>query len=436
MEDGMARIKLAYIGGGSTRAPGTVASLIDQGANFAGSEIVLIDLDAERLGIVETIATKLARAQGLDLTIRATTDRRAGLEDCDAVLTSFRPGGFEARYLDESIPLKNNVIGQETQGPGGFFMALRTITVMREIVADMEAVCPQAILVNYTNPINIVSEAVTHNSAIPTVSLCEGPIIFPRMLARAADLDPDKVDAVMIGLNHGSWTVRHLYDGEDMIPLVQAAYARKRTDPDADRHNLRLLELAATMGSLPADYFQYYYFKDEVLAELRGKPTTRSQDILASVPDYWAHYREQAAADQPVLDARRSRGGLHELELAIDVLDGIFNDRKEVWPVNVPNQGAIPDFPDDLVVEVPGYVDRHGVVPLTQPGLPRQVVGLVKMLGEYQALAAAAAWDGTRLDAIRALASNPLCFSLPLAERIYDEMAAAHKAYLPERLLR
>jgi 6-phospho-beta-glucosidase len=432
----MARIKLAYIGGGSTRAPGTVASLIDQGANFAGSEIVLIDLDADRLAIVETIAAKLARAQGLDLTIRATTDRRAGLEDCDAVLTSFRPGGFEARYLDESIPLKNNVIGQETQGPGGFFMALRTITVMREIVADMEAVCPQAILVNYTNPINIVSEAVTHNSAIPTVSLCEGPIIFPRMLARAADLDPDKVDAVMIGLNHGSWTVRHLYDGADMIPLVQAAYARKRDDPAADRHNMRLLELAATMESLPADYFQYYYFKDELLAELQAKPTTRSQDILAAVPDYWAHYREQAAAEVPVLDARRSRGGLHELELAIDVLDGIFNDRKEVWPVNVPNEGAIPDFPDDLVVEVPGYVDRHGVVPLTQPGLPRHVTGLVKMLGEYQALAAAAAWDGTRLDAIRALAGNPLCFSLPLAERIYDEMAAAHQAYLPERLLR
>jgi 6-phospho-beta-glucosidase len=432
----MARIKLAYIGGGSTRAPGTVASLIDQGANFAGSEIVLIDLDADRLVIVETIAAKLARAQGLDLTIRATTDRRAGLEDCDAVLTSFRPGGFEARYLDESIPLKNNVIGQETQGPGGFFMALRTITVMREIVADMEAVCPQAILVNYTNPINIVSEAVTHNSAIPTVSLCEGPIIFPRMLARAADLDPDKVDAVMIGLNHGSWTVRHLYDGADMIPLVQAAYARKRDDPAADRHNMRLLELAATMESLPADYFQYYYFKDELLSELQAKPTTRSQAILAAVPDYWAHYREQAAAEVPVLDARRSRGGLHELELAIDVLDGIFNDRKEVWPVNVPNQGAIPDFPDALVVEVPGYVDRHGVVPRTPPGLPRQVVGLVKMLGEYQALAAAAAWDGTRLDAIRALASNPLCFSLPLAERIYDEMAAAHKAYLPERLLR
>jgi len=412
-----------------------MASLIDQGANFAGSEIVLIDLDPARLAIVQTIATKLARAHDLDLTIGATTDRRAGLTGCDAVLTSFRPGGFEARYLDESIPLKFGVIGQETQGPGGFFMALRAVHVMQGIVADMEAVCPRAILVNYTNPINIVSEAVTHHSAIPTVSLCEGPIIFPRGLARAADLDPQRVDATMIGLNHGSWTVRHLYDGADMIPLLQAAYARKRADPAARRQDVRLLELAATMESIPADYFQYYYYKEEILAELQARPTTRAQDIMAAAPDYWRHYREQAAATTPVLDPRRSRGALHELELAIDVLDALFNDRKEVWPVNVPNRGALPDFPADLVVEVPGYVDRHGVVPLAQGPLPRQVSGLVKMLGEYQALAGAAAWHGSRRDAIRALASHPLCFSLPRATQIYAELAAAHQAYLPQRLV-
>src|SRR3954447_7395639 len=216
----MARIKLAYIGGGSTRAPGTMASFIAQGQNFQGSEVVLIDLDAERLALVKQIADKLARAGDVDLTITATTDRRAGLADCDAVLTSFRPGGFEARYLDESIPLRHGVIGQETQGPGGFFMALRSIHVMRDVVADMERVCPGAILFNYTNPVNLVSEAVTHHTNIPTISLCEGPIIFPRGLARAAGLDPDKVDAVMIGLNHGSWTVRHLYEGQDMMPLV------------------------------------------------------------------------------------------------------------------------------------------------------------------------------------------------------------------------
>ena len=200
----MARIKLAYIGGGSTRAPGTMASFVHQGENFQGSEVVLIDLNEERLEIVRTIAEKMARQKELDLKITATTDRRAGLEDCDSVLTSFRPGGFKARHLDESIPLKHGVIGQETQGPGGFFMALRSIHVMQDIVEEMEVVCPRARLFNYTNPINIVSEAITHHTDIPTVSLCEGPIIFPRHLARAADVDPDRVDAVMIGLNHGS----------------------------------------------------------------------------------------------------------------------------------------------------------------------------------------------------------------------------------------
>lgn len=431
----MARIKLAYIGGGSTRAPGTMASFIDQKANFDGSEVVLIDLDPERLAVVKTIADKLVRHYGIDLTITTTTDRRAGLENCDAVLTSFRPGGFEARAFDERIPLKHGVIGQETQGPGGFFMALRSIYVMQQIISDMEAVCPGAYLFNYTNPINIVSEAITHHTDIPTISLCEGPIIFPREIAHLADLDPDDVDAVMIGLNHGSWTVRHMYRGEDMIPLVQAAYERKQADPETPRRNLRMLELAATMGTLPASYFQYYYFKDEVLAELQAKPTTRSQDIVAAVPDYWQHYREQAAADVPELDPRRSRGGLHELELAIDVMDAIFNDRGEMLPVNVPNRGALADFPDDMVVEVPAYIDRHGVQPIAQGRLPRQVVGLVKMLGEYQALAAEAAWSGTRHEAIQALASNPLCFSLHKAEAIYNELAAALREYLPERLL-
>jgi len=190
------------------------------------------------------------------------------------------------------------------------------------------------------------------------------------------------------------------------------------------------------MESLPSSYFQYYYFKDEILAELQAKPTTRAQDIMARVPDYWVHYREQAASNVPELDPARSRGGLHELELAIDVMDAIYNDRKEVWYVNIPNQGAIADFPYDLVVEVIGYVDRNGVAPLVQGHMPRHVLGLVQMLGEYQALTAEAAWSGNRRDAIRALASHPLVFSLHKAEAIYDEMAAAHRQYLPERLLR
>jgi 6-phospho-beta-glucosidase len=433
----VARIKLAYVGGGSTRGAGTMASFLHQGANFDGSEVVLIDLDADRLELVRTLAERMARARGLDIEISATTDRRAGLTDCDAVLSSYRPGGFAARVLDERIPLSHGVIGQETQGPGGFFMALRAVHVMQGVLEDIEAVAPKAKVFNYTNPVNILAQAVTHHSGIPFVSLCEGPIYFRDEIAEAAQLDPARLEAVMVGLNHGCWSVRHLYDGVDAMPLIEEAWERRKGDPALAGSRRRQLRLAATMGAIPADYFQYYYFVDQVLAEMQAKPTTRAEDILSWAPDYWNHYAEQATSDDPQLDPNRSRGGIHELELAIDVMDAVFNDKDEVHPVNLPNAGgALPGFDEDLVVEVLGRCSGGWVEPLPAPApLPQHVLGLVEMLAEYQALAGEAAWGGTRLDAIRALAANPLVLSLPLAETIYDELAHAHREHLPERLL-
>ena len=186
----MARIKLVYLGGGSTRAAGTMASLMENGADFDGSEVVLVDLDEDRLALIRTLAEKMARARGLDITVTATTDRRAALADCDAVLSSFRPGGFEARVLDERIPLDHGLIGQETQGAGGFFMALRAITVLKDVCAEMEELCPDAWIFNYTNPVNIVAEAITHHSPVKIVSLCEGPIYFADEIARLGRARP------------------------------------------------------------------------------------------------------------------------------------------------------------------------------------------------------------------------------------------------------
>jgi 6-phospho-beta-glucosidase len=432
----MAAIRLTYVGGGSTRAPGTVASLIVRGASFAGSEVVLVDLDEDRLAIVQRLATRMAETRGLDLRVTTTTDRVAALTDADVVLASFRPGGFEARALDERIPLRHGVIGQETQGPGGFFMALRSIHVFRQLVTDIERVAPTATLINYTNPVNLVSEAITHHSAVPVISLCEGPLIFPRGAVNSAGLDPERLDAVLVGLNHTGWTVRHQYDGEDVIGRIREADAARRRAPSGNPRSDRLLHLAATMGALPSPYLDYYYFREEVLAEQLAKPTTRAEDITAEVPDYWRHYEEESRADDPSLDPDRSRGGILELELAIDVIDAIVNDRGTVWPVNVPNRGCLPGFPDDLVVEVPAVVSASGATPMPVPALPGSVVGLIEALGAYQAQAAEAAWSGGRREAVAALTAHPLVGDLALAERLYDEMAAAHRAYLPQRLLR
>ena len=433
----MARIKLVYLGGGSTRAAGTMASFMHHGADFDGSEVVLVDLDPDRLELIRTLAEKMAKARGLDIAVTATTDRVAALDGCDAVLSSFRPGGFAARVHDERIPLEHGTIGQETQGAGGFFMALRAIHVLKDVCAEMERVCPDAWIFNYTNPVNIVAEAVTHHSPLKIVSLCEGPIYFTHEIAESAGLDPDRLQATMVGLNHGCWSVEHSYGGADPLPLFEEAWERRSDDPSLEPQQRRQLQLAVRMGSIPADYFMYYYFRDEILAELRAKKTTRTEDILSWAPGYWRHYEEQAQLDDPQLDPALSRGGIHELELAIDVMDAIFNDKDEVHPVNMPNRGgALPGFPDDLVVELEGRCNRDGieVLPVAAP-LPRHVRGLVEMLGEYQALAAEAAWSGSREDAVRALYANPLVLNVDLAERVYAALAEAHRAYLPERLL-
>ena len=212
-----------------------------------------------------------------------------------AVLTAFRPGGFEARVVDERVPLKHDVIGQETQGPGGFFMALRSIKVMKEICQDMQTVCPRARLFNYTNPVNIVSQAVATNADVPIASFCEGPIIFPRHVALAAGLDPEQLDVTMVRVNHNCWSVHHEYGGRDFIEAVRETYDERVADAHLGRLDRRLLDLTVTMGSVPSEYFQYYYFRDQVLDELKAKPTTRAEDIVAMVPRYWEHYREQAA---------------------------------------------------------------------------------------------------------------------------------------------
>ncbi|WP_405067817.1 glycoside hydrolase [Kribbella sp. NBC_01510] len=433
----MARIKMAYIGGGSSRAAGTMASFLWHGPEFAGSEVVLIDQDPERLETVRRIAEKFAVEGGDNITVTATTDQRAGLADVDAVLTSFRPGNFAARALDERIPLKHGVIGQETQGPGGFFMALRSINDMRSITDDLQAVAPGAVIFNYTNPVNIVSQAVADYTPIPIYSMCEGPIVFPPVVLRAAGLDPDRAKVTMAGVNHNCWSYEHLYDGEDVMPLLDAAWEARKDDPTLDANSKRALHLAVVMRSIPSDYFNYYYFRNEVFRDQQAAPRTRSEVIMNAVPGYWDHYREQAESSHPHLDPARSRGGIHELELAIDVMSAYYNDTGARLPVNLPNvDNALPGFDAETVVEVYCTVNRKGCHIDPQQSLPLAVRGITRQLADYQMLAAKAAWEGTRADAIRALIANPLVPDLSVAEHLYDEMAAAHAAYLPERLLR
>lgn len=432
----MSRMKLVYIGAGSTRAPGTVASLVRRADQFAGSEIALVDVDRSNLPVVKELGDRLAAATGADIEITIPPDRRSALTDADIVLASFRPGGFEARVVDETVPLTYDVIGDETQGPGGFFMALRSIHAFRPILEDLQAVAPKARIVNFTNPVNIVAQALVDHCDIPVVSLCEGPMSFPEATIRAAGLDPARAETTSVGLNHGSWSVVNRYDGADtLIDLISSGWRERRDDPALSWTDRKMLQLTEATGLIPSHYFQHYYFEREVLASLKAKPRSRGQALLDDTPQYWKHYVEEAHKEVPDLDPERSRGAVFELDFALDVIDSIVNDRGSVFAVNACNNGSVPGFEDDLVVETEGRVDASWVHTLPQPALPRHVRGLVERLAEYQRLTADAAWSGTRRDGIRALLSHPLVRELDTAEQMYDEMAGRLRDLLPDRLL-
>jgi len=413
-----------------------MASFLSHGEEFDGSHVVLIDQRQEKLELVAAIARKLARAEGLDVTIETTTDQRAGLEDVDAVLSSYRPGGFEMRLQDELIPMRHGVIGQETQGPGGMMMSFRSIAAMQTILDDLDAVAPDAVIFNYTNPVNIVSQAVTSHSDRLIFSMCEGPMTFWQPVLRTAGLDPERAEVMMAGVNHNCWSTVHTYDGQDLMPLLAEGYERVVDDRGVSTWDKRMLHLAVAVGSIPSDYFRYYYFGAESFREAQAKRRTRAGVLIDALPGYWQHYEEQAAAEIPRLDPDKSRGGIHELELAIDVMTAYYNDVPDRLPVNLPNtDGALPGFDEDTVVEVWCDVDGKGARPVPQQPLPHAVRGITQTLAEFQRLAAEAAWDGTRADAVRALVAHPFVRNLHVAEELYDELAYANRDFLPERLL-
>lgn len=260
---------------------------------------------------------------------------------------------------------------------------------------------------------------------------------FWQPVLETAGLDPAQAEVIMAGVNHNCWSTVHRYQGEDLIPLLAAGYEAIADDPTVPVWNRRMLRLAVAMGSIPSDYFRYYYFGAEHFREAQSQRRTRAGVLLDALPGYWEHYAEQAEVEVPQLDPARSRGGIHELELAIDVMAAYYNDKTARLPVNLPNTGgALPGFDDETVVELWCDVDAGGARPIPQQPLPHAVRGITQTLAEFQWLAAEAAWSGTRADAVRALTAHPFVRNLPVAEELYDELAHANRDHLPERLLR
>jgi 6-phospho-beta-glucosidase len=447
--------------GTGVRTPFILHGLADRAVELELDEVVLHDVDAERLEIMAALGGHLVRSWGASFAVRGERDPRAALAGSRFVFSAIRVGQERARALDEQIALKHGVLGQETTGPGGFAMALRTIPVMLEYAALIEEVCPDALVVNFTNPVGIIVQAVTSASPIRIVGVCDGPIGMKRDVAELLGVPGDELHVDYYGLNHAGWIHRVLVDGHDRLPEVIDRYDELRTLDESWR--LFDAELVRELGMLPMEYLFFYYYRDRATENVLRSQGTRGEQIAELNDRLWPAMREHVSvgdlggaerAWEQAMDARhatyfaRERGDEvpapderdeDEHDAAIEMFEGdgyeglataviAASARRLKIPliVNTLNRGAIDDLAGDDVVEVTSLVDEHGATALAQGALTPMARSLVAPLKAYERLTVEAAVERSYDAALRALLVHPLVGSYPVAKGILDDYLSAH----------
>ena len=416
-------MKVAVIGGGSTYTPELIEGLAARRDRLPITELVLHDVDAERLGIVGGLAGRMLRRMEWDGRLELSTDMDAAVDGASFVLVQLRVGGQQARLVDETLPLRFETIGQETTGAGGLAKALRTVPlVLRIAELARRRADPQAWIIDFTNPVGIVTQALV-DAGHRAIGLCNVAITLQRNLARLIDADPAELELRHVGLNHLSWITGVIRDGRDVLPEILEAHAEEIA------RDLKLSPaLLRELGAVPSYYLRYYYAFGDVMAEQR-EGHFRADEVMDLERRLLAMYADPGLDTKPAL--LDGRGGAWYSEAAAQLLASLTDGTGDVQVVDVRNGIAMPDLEPDDVVEVPARIDREGAHPLPQPPMPAPMRDLVRSVKAFERLAIRAAVSGERDDIRRALAAHPLVGGrIGDVEPLLDALLEANRPYL------
>jgi 6-phospho-beta-glucosidase len=449
--------------GAGVRAPFILHGLADREAELGLTEVVLYDADQERLELMSALGAHLCARWGATFAVRAEPDARRALTGSRFVFTAIRVGQERARSLDEQLPLKYGVLGQETTGPGGFAMAMRTIPAMLDYARLITEVAPDALIVNFTNPVGLIMQAVTQYTDARIVGVCDGPIEMKRSVAEFLGVPPDRVHADYMGLNHAGWIHRVLVDGQDRLPEILGRYEElQRQDASWALFDPALVR---SLGMLPMEYLYFYYYRQRAVENILASGGSRGEQIAtlnaalwpalrrcvdagdldgaeaaweramtARDETYFARERGQVvpegpSAGQPAEPVEMFEGEGYE-GLATAVMTAAVRRLRVPLILNVPNRGAMPDLEDDDVVEVTCLTDEHGAHPLAQGRMPAAARSLIEPLKAYERLTVDAAVHGSYDSALKALMVHPLIGSFDVARSILDDYLSAHAEFL------
>jgi 6-phospho-beta-glucosidase len=427
-------MKVAVIGGGSSYTPELINGFLERVGSLPVAELWLVDVSQERLDVVGRFAQRMVQAKGAPFAVHLTTDQRKAVRGTSYVITQLRVGGMKARREDEYLGQRHGLVGQETTGVGGMAKALRTIPVILKLARDMEELAPGALLVNFTNPSGLVTEAVSrHAPGVPGVGVCNAPIttkmgILEELQKRQGiQAAPGRATLDTLGLNHLSWYRGLTVDGEDVWPQVFGGFLEALRAQEHPHWDPRMVEV---LGMIPNGYLQYYYHTDHKLADQQKWPPSRAEQVMEIEAGLLQQYAEPDRTEPP--EDLMKRGGAYYSTLATQILNAHHNDLGETYVINVRHGGAVEGWPEDWVLEMPCRVDRAGVHPLPAEPLPPVCFGLLAHVKMYELLTVEAAVHGDWDAAYRALLAHPLGPAADQVQAVLDDMLEINRPHLPQ----
>ena len=426
-------MKITVIGGGSTYTPELVNGFLSRVDRLPLTELWLMDIDQARLDIVGRFAQRMVMTKDQPFKVVLSNDQREALCGASYVITQLRVGKMPARRGDEYLGKRHGLIGQETTGVGGMAKALRTIPVILKIANDMLEVAPDALLLNFTNPAGLITEALTRYAPdVPAVGVCNvGITTKMEILERLEKITGQKIASERVvlktlGLNHLTWHYGFTVDNEDIWSQIFPAFIeriRQETDPEWDIHTLE------SLGMIPNPYLKYYYYTEKNLKKQENWPPSRAEEVMEIESDLLREYADPARSVPP--DGLMKRGGAYYSTLATQLIDSHHNNLGQIHTVNVRNNGAVKDWPEDWVLEIPARVDQTGIHPLEATALPDACFGLIAAVKMYELLTVQAAVYRDRKAATQALLVHPLGPSADKIQNVLEDMLETNHQWLP-----
>jgi 6-phospho-beta-glucosidase len=427
-------MKVSVIGGGSTYTPELVSGFLQRIEQFPLTELCLMDVDEARLQIVGDFIQRMVQAKGSPFKVVQSKNQQEVVSDASYIISQLRVGQMQARREDEYLGQRHGLVGQETTGVGGMAKALRTIPVILDIAGDVRNLSqPGALLVNFTNPAGLITQALQQFAPdVQSVGVCNVAVtakmeIIDHLQRESGEqIDPWRAELDTLGLNHLTWHRGFTIDGKDVWPRVLAIYLAEAQANPSDSWDPATLEV---LGMLPNYYLKYFYYTSRVLEQQADWPPSRAEEVI-SVEENLLRLYADPKLNEPPADLLK-RGGAYYSTVAAQLLNAHYNDLNENHILNVSNHGAVEEWPEDWVLEMPARVNREGVHPVPAKPLPAVCYGLIAQVKAYELLTVQAAVHGGRDAAYQALLAHPLGPEADQVQDVFNDMLQIHRRYLP-----